>query len=134
MEPITLGILMIAAMFGLLVLGLPIGLAMGTAACVGAAMIIGPGPTLALLGQTAYETAITYDLSIVPLFVLMGYFASNSGLSEELYRACNTWLGHRRGGLALATIGGCGAFAAVCGSLVLPQRAEGHCQNILRVV
>jgi tripartite ATP-independent transporter DctM subunit len=46
----------------------------------------------------------------------MGYFASNSGLSEDLYRACNTWLGHRRGGLALATIGGCGAFAAICGS------------------
>ncbi|MDP6405709.1 MAG: TRAP transporter large permease [Alphaproteobacteria bacterium] len=116
MEPVTVGILMIVAMFALLVLGVPIGLAMGTTACIGAAMIIGLAPTLALLGQTAYETAITYDLSIVPLFVLMGYFASNSGLSEELYRACNTWLGHRRGGLALATIGGCGAFAAICGS------------------
>jgi tripartite ATP-independent transporter DctM subunit len=48
----------------------------------------------------------------------MGYFASNSGLSEALFRACNTWLGHHRGGLALATIGGCGAFAAVCGSSI----------------
>ena len=52
------------------------------------------------------------------MFILMGYFASNSGLSEALFRACNTWLGYRRGGLALATIGGCGAFAAVCGSSI----------------
>ena len=73
-------------------------------------------PALALLGQTAYETALTYDLSVVPMFVLMGYIAGAAGLSESLYRACNAWLGHRRGGLALATIGGCGAFAAICGS------------------
>src|SRR5205823_1618131 len=71
---------------------------------------------LALLGQTAYETAFTYNLSVVPMFVLMGYIAGGAGLSESLYRACNAWLGHRRGGLALATIGGCGAFAAICGS------------------
>ncbi len=116
MEPITIGILAILAMFVLLVAGVPIGFAMAAAAAAGSALIIGTGPALALLGQTAYETAKTYDLSIVPLFVLMGYFASNTGLSEELYRACNTWLGHRRGGLALATIGGCGAFAAICGS------------------
>ncbi len=116
MEPITIGILTIVGMFALMVAGVPIGFAMGAAAVAGTAFIIGTGPALALLGQTAYETAVTYDLSIVPLFVLMGYFASNSGLSEDLYRACNTWLGHRRGGLALATIGGCGAFAAICGS------------------
>jgi tripartite ATP-independent transporter DctM subunit len=71
---------------------------------------------LALLGQTAYDTAVTYNLSVVPMFVLMGYIAGGAGLSEALYRACNAWLGHRRGGLALATIGGCGAFAAICGS------------------
>src|SRR5438046_9254555 len=50
------------------------------------------------------------------MFVLMGYIAGAARLSESLYRACNAWLGHRRGGLALATIGGCGAFAAICGS------------------
>src|SRR5713101_4327220 len=53
---------------------------------------------------------------LIPMFVLMGYLAGNAGLSQSLYRACNAWLGHRRGGLALATIGGCGAFAAICGS------------------
>src|SRR4051794_17331976 len=50
------------------------------------------------------------------MFVLMGYLAGEAKLSEALYRACNAWLGHRRGGLALATIGGCCAFAAICGS------------------
>ena len=63
-----------------------------------------------------YETALTYGLSVIPMFVLMGYIAGEAGLNESLYRACNAWLGHRRGGLALATIGGCGAFAAICGS------------------
>ena len=72
--------------------------------------------TLALLGQTAYETSLTYNLSVIPLFVLMGYVAGEAGLNQSLYRACNAWLGHRRGGLALATIGACGAFDAICGS------------------
>jgi tripartite ATP-independent transporter DctM subunit len=53
---------------------------------------------------------------VLPMFVLMGYIAGEARLSESLYHACNAWLGHRRGGLALATIGGCGAFAAICGS------------------
>ena len=116
MEPVTIGALAIAAMFAMLLAGVPIGFAMALAGVGGGAFIIGIEPMLALLGRTAFETAMTYDLSIIPLFVLMGYFAAATGLSQELYRACNVWLGHRRGGLALATIGGCGAFAAICGS------------------
>ena len=117
MDPVTLAILMMLLMFALLAIGLPIGFAMGLTGFLGSAILLGEiEPALSLLGQTAYETVITYNLSIVPLFILMGYFASNSGLSEALFKACNTWLGYRRGGLALATIGGCGAFAAVCGS------------------
>src|SRR5207244_12052099 len=87
-------------------------------AFVGTLLLIDTQAALALLGQTAYETAFTYNLSVVPMFVLMGYIAGGAGLSESLYRACNAWLGHRRGGLALATIGGCGAFAAICGSSI----------------
>ncbi len=116
MEPVTIGAIAIAAMFAMLLAGVPIGFAMALAGVGGGAFIIGVEPMLALLGRTAFETAMTYDLSIIPLFVLMGYFAAGTGLSQELYRACNVWLGHRRGGLALATIGGCGAFAAICGS------------------
>ncbi|MDP6926386.1 MAG: TRAP transporter large permease, partial [Rhodospirillales bacterium] len=104
-------------LFFLLAIGLPIGFSMAVTGFIGSALLLDDfDAALSLLGQTAYESTITYNLSIVPLFILMGYFASNSGLSEALFKACNTWLGHRRGGLALATIGGCGAFAAVCGS------------------
>jgi tripartite ATP-independent transporter DctM subunit len=97
---------------------MPIGFAMGLSAFVGTLLLIDAQAALALLGQTAYDTAVTYNLSVVPMFVLMGYIAGGAGLREQLYRACNTWLGHRRGGLALATIGGCGAFAAICGSSI----------------
>jgi len=118
MDPIALSILIFLLLFVLLAIGLPIGFAMAVTGFLGSALLIDFNAALALLGQTAYETPITYNLSIVPLFILMGYFASNSGLSEALFNACNTWLGHRRGGLGLATIGGCGAFAAICGSSI----------------
>ncbi len=116
MEPTVAAIVIMGLLFALLAIGMPIGFAMAGAGFLGSLLMIDLGAALSLLGQTAYETPITYDLSVVPLFVLMGYFATSSGLSEGLYRACYTWLGHRRGGLALATIGGCGAFAAICGS------------------
>lgn len=116
MDPITLSILIFILLFVLLAIGLPIGFSMAVTGFLGSAMLIDFNAAMALLGQTAFETPITYNLSIVPLFILMGYFASNAGLSEALFSACNTWLGNRRGGLALATIGGCGAFAAICGS------------------
>lgn len=116
MDPVLLNLTGLAAMFALLAAGMPIGFAMGAVGIAGTALLIGVEPSLSLLGLTVYETVVTNDLSVVPLFVLMGFFATGSGLSEDLYRSCNTWLGHRRGGLALATVGGCGAFAAICGS------------------
>src|SRR5437762_1924765 len=118
MDPSLLAVSIVVLLFVLLTAGMPIGFAMGLSAFVGMLLLIDLQPALALLGQTAYETAVTYNLSVIPMFVLMGYLAGNAGLSESLYRACNSWLGHRRGGLALATIGGCGAFAAICGSSV----------------
>lgn len=116
MDVTTVAFVIIALMFLLLAVGLPIGFAMGTAAVAGMMLLISTDAAMGLLGQTAYWTAITYQLSVVPMFVLMGAFATGSGLSESLYRSWNALLGHRRGGLALATIGGCGAFAAICGS------------------
>src|SRR3954470_7574700 len=117
MDPTTLlALLILCFMFLLLAVGMPIGFAMGLSAFIGTLVLIDGQAALALLGQTAYDTAVTYNLSVIPMFVLMGYLAGEAKLSEALYRACNAWLGHRRGGLALATIGGCGAFAAICGS------------------
>jgi C4-dicarboxylate transporter DctM subunit len=118
MDPTLLSILILIFMFVLLFCGMPIGFAMGLSAFVGTLLLIDTQAALALLGQTAYDTAVTYNLSVVPMFVLMGYIAGNARLSEALYRACNAWLGHLRGGLALATIGACGAFAAICGSSI----------------
>jgi len=116
MEALDAGLVSFAGMFVLLLIGVPIGFAMGLAGLFGMSMIIGWEPALSLFGTTAFETTVTYDLSIVPLFILMGSMASRSGLSQELYEAFDAWVGAFRGGLALATIGACGAFAAICGS------------------
>lgn len=118
MDPITIGTLTFVILFFMLILTVPIGFAMGICGLAGMSMIIGFGPSLSLFGTTVYETTVTYDLSIVPLFVLMGAVAARSGLSQELYGAFNAWFGAFRGGLALATVGACGAFAAICGSSV----------------
>src|SRR6059058_1250705 len=118
MDPSLLAVSIVVLLFVLLFARMPIGFAMGLSAFVGTLLLIDLQAALALLGQTAYETAVTYNLSVIPMFVLMGYIAGNARLSEALYRACNAWLGHRRGGLALATIGACGAFAAICGSSI----------------
>lgn len=116
MPPSIIAILILGLLFVLLAGGMPLGFAMGLSGFLGTLLLIDANAALALLGQTAYETSLTYNLSVIPLFVLMGYIAGEAGLNQSLYRACNAWLGHRRGGLALATIGACGAFAAICGS------------------
>ena len=118
MEPITIGILAFVALFILLTIAVPIGVAMGLCGIAGMAAIIGVGPAFSLFGTTVFETTVTYDLSIIPLFVLMGSIATRSGLSKELYDAFSAWFGAFRGGIALATVGACGAFAAICGSSV----------------
>ena len=117
-DPIIVGVASFGVLFLLLLLTVPIGFAMMLCGVGGLAMIIGFGPAVALFGSTVISTTVTYDLSIVPLFVMMGAVAARSGLSRELYDAFNSWLGGLRGGLALATVGACGAFAAICGSSV----------------
>ena len=83
---------------------------------VGMAQIIGWDGALANVGQTAFDAAINYELSVVPLYVLMGNFVTRARLAEELYSASNAFLGHRKGGLAMATIVACGGFSAIRGS------------------
>ncbi len=97
-------------------LRIPIAFAMAIVGTVGYAMLNDWSPAFSLVGQIARRTGETYELSVVPLFILMGTFVSRAGLSEELYAASNAFLGHRRGGLAMATIVACGGFSAICGS------------------
>ncbi len=105
-----------AALLFLSFLRVPIAFSMIIVGFAGMWVANNLGGALANVGQTAFDAAISYELSVVPLFVLMGNFVTRARLSEELYAASNAFLGHRKGGLAMATIVACGGFAAVCGS------------------
>lgn len=104
------------ALFVLLFLQVPISFGMAIVGTFGFAYFVGLAPALSSIGTTATDMVMLYDFSVLPLFVLMGNFVARSGISHDLYEASNRWLGHRRGGLAMATIVACGGFSAVCGS------------------
>ncbi|MAS06233.1 MAG: C4-dicarboxylate ABC transporter permease [Ahrensia sp.] len=106
------------ALFAMIALRVPIGVAMGLVGVFGFASIRGINPALNLLATSPIRVIADFNLSLVPFFILMGIFATNSGMSRELFRAGNAWLGSFRGGLALSTIAACAGFAAICGSTV----------------
>jgi len=114
----TEALIAFAAMLALAFARLPIAFAMGLVGFAGFALKTSAPAALAMVGAVAYETGLSYQLSIVPLFVLMGNLVTRAGLSEELYNASHAFLGHRRGGLAMATIVACGGFSAICGSSI----------------
>jgi len=100
----------------LCLLRVPIGLAMGTAGILGFGLMTGFEPAFKLLSHSVISTFSDYTMGLVPLFILMGAVAVTSGMSGELFRAAQLWLGNFRGGLAVATVASCGGFAAICGS------------------
>src|SRR5438105_6577840 len=108
------------AMILLALLRIPIALAMGIVGIVGYAYMRdwSWGSALATAQTKIYETGRNYTLSVVPLFILMGNFVTRAGMSQELFRAAYSFIGHRRGGLAMATIIGCAGFGAICGSSI----------------
>ncbi|MDT3735601.1 MAG: TRAP transporter large permease [Denitratisoma sp.] len=105
-----------AVMLGLTFLRLPIAFSMALVGFLGFAYMVNFTAALSMVGSVAFETGMSYTLSIVPLFILMGNLVTKAGLSAELYRVSYAFLGHRRGGLAMATILACGGFGAICGS------------------
>ena len=107
-----------SALTVLLLLGVPIAFSMLIVGTGGIIAVLGLDPALALLGQIPVSQTTSYELSVVPMFILMGAFVARSGIAADLYDSCNALIGHRRGGLAMATIVACGGFAAVCGSSV----------------
>jgi|TARA_B100001971_G_scaffold111917_1_gene102963 tripartite ATP-independent transporter DctM subunit len=113
---LIVSILGFIALLVLLVLGMPIAFAMGLVGTIGFALLVSFDAAMAQIAQVTYETGLNYGLSVVPLFILMGNFVTRAGLSDELYAASNAFLGHRKGGLAMATVVSCGGFSAVCGS------------------
>ena len=105
-----------AILLALILIRIPIAFAMALVGMVGFGLLVSWSGALAMIATVTYETGLAYGLSVVPLFILMGNFVTRAGLSDELYGAANAFLGHRRGGLAMATIVACGGFGAVCGS------------------
>tara|TARA_Y100001936_G_scaffold83390_1_gene82066 strand:+ start:2214 stop:3512 length:1299 start_codon:yes stop_codon:yes gene_type:complete len=108
-----IGLLMIILLISL---GLPIAFSMMTVGFIGLSFIIGIEPALSMVGQVFFDNGMSYTLSILPLFLLMGNFVVKAGLADELYYASNAWLRHKKGGLAMATVIACGGFSSVCGS------------------
>jgi C4-dicarboxylate transporter DctM subunit len=114
----TVAIIGFVVLFVMMLLRVPVGMAMGLVGVGGFAYIVGGAPALKNVGHTTARTVTDYNFAVIPLFLLMGSFATTSGMSRELFRAANAFLGHLRGGLGIATIAACGGFAAICGSSV----------------
>ena len=118
LSPDAVAVIGFLVLFVLMLLRVPVGMAMGLVGVTGYAYIAGPGPALKLIGQSSMRTVTDYTFGVIPMFMLMGAFVSVSGVSKELFRAANAFIGHMRGGLGVATVLACGGFAAICGSSV----------------
>ena len=116
MDAITIALFGILIMFALIALHVPVGVSLAITGVGVFAWIVGFDEAVSLIGTEFSATFSNMDYSIIPFFILLGSLASAAGLSTDLFRLANSFLGHRRGGLALATIGGCAAFGSVCGS------------------
>jgi len=116
MSDFDIGLAMFAAALVLIALRMPVGIAMLLVGGVGFATIGGWDRLFATLNSMTFSRFSSYTLSVIPLFLLMGDFATKGGLNRALFACARAWMGHWRGGLAVATIGGCAAFGAICGS------------------
>ncbi len=107
-----------AAMLSLAFLRVPIAFAMAIVGSIGIGLIQGWGASWSSLQATVVDTGFQYTLSVIPLFVLMGNLFARAGISGDLFRVANRFVGHWRGGLAMSTILACGGFGAICGSSI----------------
>ncbi|MFO0989346.1 MAG: TRAP transporter large permease [Alphaproteobacteria bacterium] len=130
-----------AALFGLLAIGVPLGFAMAVVGFVGFGVLVSFEAASYSIGQIVFDNVMNYGFSVLPLFILMGNFVARSRLAEELFAAAEAFVGHRRGGLAQATILACGGFSSVCGSSVAtaatmvkialpPMRKRGYADSL----
>lgn len=116
MSPLEIGAIGLVALFALILAQVPIGFAMMIVGVSGFALQAGWGAAFTLVSSEPATVLANVDLATVPLFLLMGTFATAAGFSTDIYNAVAALFGHRRGGLAYATVGGCAAFGVVCGS------------------
>lgn len=116
MSLVTIGIIGLIILFALLALGMPIGVGMGTVGVLGMWYVVSGSAAYAKLAIPPFETVASYELAVVPLFLLMAHVVFNTGMGEDLYRLAAKWLGHLPGGVAIASVAGCAGFAAVSAS------------------
>ena len=127
MSALTLGLLGIPVVLLLIFLRVPIGLAMLAVGVFGSWLITGTfNPMMAQFKNLSYSTFASYSLSVVPLFLLMGQFATLGGLSAKLFNAAAAWVGHKKGGVAMAAIGASAGFGAICGSSLATAATMGQ--------
>jgi tripartite ATP-independent transporter DctM subunit len=124
--PGVVALIMFALMWILALIFIPLGATMGLLGVLGAALLAGLDPALSVLGSSAVEFLTNRQLAVLPLFLIMGSFAAAAGLSSDIYDLAQATLGHRRGGLALATIGGCAGFGALTGSSLATAATIGN--------
>jgi tripartite ATP-independent transporter DctM subunit len=120
------GTLGFAAVLALIALRVPVAISMGLVGAVGYGLFNGWSTLGFVLGRAPFESAFPAGLTVIPLFVMMGVFAAYGGLSKSLYDAVTAFIGHLRGGLAMATIGACAIFGAVCGSAIATAATMGR--------
>ena len=119
MSDIAVGLWSFPALLFIIFLRVPIGLAMFVVGLLGLVWVTdGTVVPFARLKSETFTTFSSYSLTIVPLFLLMGHFATLGGMSSALFKAAEGWLGHRRGGVAMAAVGACAGFGAICGSSI----------------
>jgi len=116
MSPATAGIIGIGLLVALFLIRMPVAFAMALVGFAGFAFLTGPEAALNLVGIDIFDTFSSYPLSVIPMFILMGTFAFASGISRRLFKTAYAWIGHRRGGLTVATVFACAGFGAICGS------------------
>ncbi|MFM1815937.1 MAG: hypothetical protein RLZ98_2632 [Pseudomonadota bacterium] len=126
MSSVAIGLAGLAALVALIAIRVPIAYAMIVVGGVGIAVLSGPEIVLAQLKNLAFAQFSIYDLSVVPMFVLMGNIAAKAGLSRDLFRAANAWFGWMSGGVAIAAIFACAGFGSVCGSSLATASTMGQ--------
>ena len=126
MTGVEQGAVITVLMLALLALRVHIGVAMFAAGAIGYVWVSGLAPLLNYLQNAVYARYSVYDLSVVPLFLLMGQFATHGGLSRALFRAGNAAIGHWRGGMAMAVVCACAGFGAICGSSLATAATMGQ--------
>lgn len=126
MSGIEWGGLMFAVLLLLMALRIHIGVAMLLTGTIGYTMVAGWDPLMSFFKNAAFARYSSYDLSVVPLFLLMGQFATNGGLSKALFKAGNAMIGHWRGGMAMAAVTSCAGFGAICGSSLATAATMGQ--------